>query len=187
LDHHRVATLVAQSPPRGLRLLDDTGLPKQGRSAVGGARQYSGTLGKIANCQVVVSAPDVADEPTSSAPVHWPLTARLSLPEGWATARDRRATVHVPAEVALQTKPALALTLVDQGHDSRNANCGEGARTKPALALTLVDQERAWGVSFAGPVETRASVASSAPLAITASPRARRGAARRALHPGRTR
>jgi SRSO17 transposase len=123
LDRQRVAALVAQSPPRGILLLDDTGLPKQGRSSVGVARQYSGTLGKIANCQVVVSAHYVADEPTSSAPVHWPLTARLYLPEGWAAESDRCAKVHVPAAVAFQTKPALA--------------------------LTLVDQARAWGVPFA--------------------------------------
>src|SRR5499433_3582498 len=114
LDHQRVAALVAQSPPRGILLLDDTGLPKQGRSSVGVARQYSGTLGKIANCQVVVSAHYVADEPTSSAPVHWPLTAQLYLPEAWATDPARRATVHVPTEVSFQTKPALALALIDQ-------------------------------------------------------------------------
>ena len=85
LDQQRVTALVAQSPPQGILVLDDTGLPKQGRSSVGVARQYSGTLGKVANCQVVVSAHYVADEPTSRAPVHWPLTAQLYLPEAWAT------------------------------------------------------------------------------------------------------
>src|SRR5215831_11644866 len=74
LDQQRVRALVAQSPSQGLLVLDDTGLPKQGRGSVGVARQYSGTLGTVANCQVVVSAHDVADEPTSSTPVHWPLT-----------------------------------------------------------------------------------------------------------------
>jgi SRSO17 transposase len=114
LDQQRVTALVSQSPPYGLLVLDDTGLPKQGRASVGVARQYSGTLGKVANCQVVVSAHYVADEPTSSAPVHWPRTARLYLPEGWATDAARCRKVHVPAEVAFQTKPDLALTLVDQ-------------------------------------------------------------------------
>jgi SRSO17 transposase len=70
LDQHRVPALVAQRPPHGLRRLDDTGLPTQGRSAVGVARQYAGTLGKVAKGQVVVSAHDVADEPTSRAPLH---------------------------------------------------------------------------------------------------------------------
>lgn len=123
LDQQRVRALVAQSPPQGILGLDDTGLPKQGRSSAGVARQYSGTLGKVANCQVVVSAHYVADEPTSSAPVHWPLTAQLYLPEAWATAQTRRAKVHVPSEVLFQTKPDLA--------------------------LALVDQARAWGVPFA--------------------------------------
>lgn len=113
LDQQRVTGLVAQSPPQGLLVLDDTGLPKQGRSSVGVARQYSGTFGKVANCQVVVSAHYVADEPTSRAPVHWPLTARLYLPETWATDGARRAKVHVPTAVAFQTKPELALALVD--------------------------------------------------------------------------
>src|SRR5919198_4970590 len=114
LDQQRVTALVAQSPPHGLLLLDDTGLPKQGRSSVGVARQYAGTLGKVAHCQVVVSAHDVADEPTSRAPVPWPLTARLSLPEAWAAESVRRAKVRVPTDVTFQTQPALALALVDQ-------------------------------------------------------------------------
>jgi len=114
LDQQRVTALVAQSPPHGLLVLDDTGLPKQGRRSVGVARQYAGPLGKVANCQVVVSAHYVADEPTSRAPVHWPLTARLYWSETWAADYARRAKVRVPTDVTLQTKLALALALVDQ-------------------------------------------------------------------------
>jgi SRSO17 transposase len=114
LDQQRVQRLVAQSPPQGLLVLDDTGLPKQGHSSVGVARQYSGTLGKVANCQVVVSAHYVADDPTNRAPVHWPLTAHLYLPEAWAAESARRAKVWVPTDVTFQTKPELALALVDQ-------------------------------------------------------------------------
>ena len=114
LDQQRVQALVAHSPRDGLLVLDDTGLPKQGRGSVGVARQYSGTLGKVANCQIVVTAHYVADEPTSRAPVHWPLTAQLYLPEGWAADGGRRTKGHVPAEVVFRTKPELALALVDQ-------------------------------------------------------------------------
>jgi SRSO17 transposase len=114
LDQQRVQTLIAQSPPHGLLVLDDTGVPKQGRGSVGVARQYSGTLGKVANCQVVVTAHYVADEPTRRAPMHWPVTARLYLSEAWATAHARRSKVHVPTEVTFQTKPELALALVEQ-------------------------------------------------------------------------
>jgi SRSO17 transposase len=114
LDAQRVRALVAQSPPQGLLGLADPGLPKQGRGAVGVARQYSGTLGTVAHCQVVVTAHYVADEPTSRAPVHWPLPARLYLPEAWGTDPARRAPVHVPPGLPFQTKPALARALVDQ-------------------------------------------------------------------------
>jgi SRSO17 transposase len=123
LDEQRVRALAAQSPPQGLLVVDDTGLPKQGRGSVGVARQYSGTLGKVANCQIVVTAHYVADEPTSSAPLHWPVTAQLYLPEAWASDSARRAKVHVPTTVPF--------------------------RIKPALALTLIEQARAWGVPFA--------------------------------------
>jgi SRSO17 transposase len=123
LDQHRVRTLVAQSPSQGLLVLDDSGLPKQGRGSVGVARQYSGTLGKVANCQIIVTAHYVADEPTSRAPRHWPVTAQLYLPEAWASDSARRAKVHVPTTVPFQTKPELA--------------------------LALVEQARAWGVPFA--------------------------------------
>jgi len=56
LDQERVGRLSASSPQGGILLLDDTGQAKQGRCSVGVARQYSGTLGKVGNCQVIVTA-----------------------------------------------------------------------------------------------------------------------------------
>src|SRR5436309_391948 len=80
LDAARVRQLAASSPPHGILALDDSGLPKQGKQSVGVQPQYCGALGKIANCQVVVSAEYIADEPVSSTPLHWPVSGRLFLP-----------------------------------------------------------------------------------------------------------
>ena len=178
LDQQRVRALVAQSPPQGILVLDDTGLPKQGRSSAGVARQYSGTLGKVANCQVVVSAHYVADEPTSSAPVHWPLTAQLYLPEAWATAQTRRAKVHVPSEVLFQTKPELALALVDQarawGVPFAWVVADAGYGDKPTFLQGLDDRQVAYvvGISSTFGVRLPAEVHAAA-LGLPSRPRGR--------------
>jgi SRSO17 transposase len=113
LDEARVRSLSARSPKGGVLVLDDTSFPKQGKASVGVARQSCGALGKRANCQVVVSAEYVADEPQSSRPLHWPVSATLYLPEGWASDLKRRERSHVPREVIFRSKPQIALSVVD--------------------------------------------------------------------------
>ncbi len=115
LDEARVKRLLAMHPPTsGVLVFDDTGLPKKGTESVGVAAQYSGTLGKISNCQVVVSAEYLADDPASSSPFHFPVSARLYLPESWMSDDARRKRTRVPEEISQQTKPELALALLDQ-------------------------------------------------------------------------
>jgi SRSO17 transposase len=114
LDKVRVRHLAARTAPGGVLVLDDTGLPKQGKASVGVARQYSGTLGKKGNCQVLVSAEYVEDRLERSDPVHWPVSARLYLPQTWTDDPERCRRVHVPGDIAFQTKPELAIGLVDQ-------------------------------------------------------------------------
>jgi SRSO17 transposase len=84
-------------------ILDDSGIPKQGKHSVGVARQYCGNLGKVDNCQVAVSLSVANDH--ASLPIAW----RLYLPQDWAEDKKRRKAAGVPTEVAFATKPAIAL------------------------------------------------------------------------------
>lgn len=92
---------------RGVVILDGTSFPKQGPASVGVARQYCGTLGKIANCQVAVTAA------LWTGVRAWMLGALLYLPEEWLTP-DGRARGHIPRPVIFQEKWRLALTLLRQ-------------------------------------------------------------------------
>lgn len=89
---------------RGVLILDGTSFPKQGTASVGVARQYCGSLGKIANCQVAVT---VALWTGARA---WVLGAQLYLPETWLMPAQRR-RAHIPEAVQFQPKWQLALTL----------------------------------------------------------------------------
>jgi SRSO17 transposase len=89
-------------------IVDDTGIPKDGKHSPGVKRQYSGTLGKIGNCQITVSLHAVAAQGTL--PLGW----SLYLPEEWCADTERRQKAKIPAEVVFETKPRLALSLVEQ-------------------------------------------------------------------------
>ncbi len=109
LNWQRVAVMQGlDSEGDGVLILDDTGFPKQGRQSVGVARQYSGTLGKVANCQVTVNC-HYAERTVS-----WPVSTRLYLPQEWAQDRERREKARVPETIRFQTKAEIALDLVDQ-------------------------------------------------------------------------
>jgi SRSO17 transposase len=89
-------------------VLDDTGFPKQGKRSPGVKRQYSGTLGKIGNCQIGVSVHAVGARGT--APLGW----ALYLPEDWCEDGERREKAKIPASITFKTKPELGVELVEQ-------------------------------------------------------------------------
>ena len=89
-------------------VLDDTGFPKDGKRSPGVKRQYSGTLGKIGNCQIGVSVHAVGSKGT--VPLGW----ALYLPEEWCEDAERRKTAKIPEEIGFQTKPELAVELVER-------------------------------------------------------------------------
>src|SRR5262245_39748218 len=87
-------------------IIDDTGFLKKGRHSVGVQRQYTGTAGKITNCQVGVSL-------TLATPQdHVPADFELYLPTSWANDPKRRAEARVPDHVGFKTKPQLALDML---------------------------------------------------------------------------
>jgi SRSO17 transposase len=93
-------------------VVDDTGIPKDGRHSPGVKRQYSGTLGKIGNCQVTVSVHAVGERGTQ--PLGW----ALYLPEEWCADLPRRRKAKIPDEVVFKTKPELASALCEQAAGS---------------------------------------------------------------------
>lgn len=102
---YAVKAMVEQSPMASW-IVDDTGFLKQGRHSVGVQRQYTGSAGKVTNCQIGVSL-SVA---TRQAQV--PVDFELYLPESWAKDKARRAEARVPKELEFKTKPELALEMV---------------------------------------------------------------------------
>lgn len=89
-------------------VLDDTGFPKQGVRSPGVKRQYSGTLGKLGNCQIGVSVH--AAGRLGTVPLGW----ALYLPEEWCDDPERRRKAKIPAAITFKTKPELGAELIER-------------------------------------------------------------------------
>jgi hypothetical protein len=104
----RIAQKLCEAIQPEVWVIDDVSFPKCGTASVGVARQYCGSLGKRANCQVAVSVHAATD--TASCPLEW----ELFLPQEWADDDRRRQRAQVPDEVRHVTKTHLALGLLDR-------------------------------------------------------------------------
>ena len=98
--------------PDGVLIVDETGFVKKGDRSVGVQRQYSGTAGRIENCQLGVFL-------AYASPVGRALIDReLYLPKGWIADRARCAAAGVPAEVGFATKPVQAAAMLGRALDA---------------------------------------------------------------------
>src|SRR5439155_18276633 len=94
--------------PDAVLVVDETGFLKQGRASCGVGRQYTGSAGKITNCQIGVFAAYVSDKG------HAFIDRRLYLPKAWTGDPARMTAAHVPAGIPFATKPQLALGMVER-------------------------------------------------------------------------
>lgn len=89
-------------------VIDETGFLKQGKASCGVGRQYTGSAGKITNCQIGVFAT------YASRHGHAFIDRALYLPKAWTDDSDRMAAAHVPDTTDFATKPRLALTMIER-------------------------------------------------------------------------
>ena len=92
----------------GVVILDDTGFLKKGSKSAGVQRQYSGTAGRVENCQIGVFLAYATDRG------HALIDRELYLPETWTSDRDRCRAAGIPDEVGFQTKPRLAMVMLER-------------------------------------------------------------------------
>jgi SRSO17 transposase len=108
----RAYALEALADRDGVLVVDETGFLKKGEHSVGVARQYSGTAGRIENCQVGVFLAYASRYGQAL------IDRRLFLPEAWVSDQTRRGKAGVPEEVAFATKPAIAREMITSALDA---------------------------------------------------------------------
>lgn len=99
---------MTQREPISTWILDDTGFLKQGKHSVGVQRQYTGSAGKVANCQIGVSLS------AATRSDHLPIDFELYLPQRWVDDDDLRLKTRIPTETTFKTKPELALRMLER-------------------------------------------------------------------------
>jgi len=156
-------------------VLDDTGFPKDGKQSPGVKRQYSGTLGKIGNCQIGVSLHAVGSKGTVA--LGW----ALYLPEDWCKDKERRKQAKIPEEVEFATKPQLGVDLAVRA-------TGWKLGTAPVLGdqaygdnTELRDRLHSEGLQYVLSVSPEMTVFTSETQFIAPEPRS--GPGRRSPHP----
>ena len=111
-DDLRASVAAQLGDPEGVLVVDETGFLKQGAKSCGVARQYSGTAGRIENCQIGVFLGYASPKGRAG------IDRALHLPREWADDPERRAAAGVPDAVEFRTKPQLALEMIEAALDA---------------------------------------------------------------------
>jgi SRSO17 transposase len=98
--------------PGAVLVVDETGFLKKGTTSVGVQRQYSGTAGKVDNCQLGVFVAYASPKGRAM------IDRELYLPEGWTEDPERCRAARVPEEVGFRTKPQLARVMLERALDA---------------------------------------------------------------------
>ena len=98
--------------PGGVLVVDETGFLKKGTTSVGVQRQYSGTAGKVDNCQLGVFLADASGKGRAF------IDRELYLPRSWTDDPARCRAARVPSEVGFRTKPQLARVVLERALDA---------------------------------------------------------------------
>ena len=142
-------------------IVDETADEKSSADCAGAARQYSGTVGGIAMCQVAVTL-------TCASPAGHALIGRaLYLPADWAADEERRELAGVPDEVMFATKPQLAGDLLQHAHD-RGIRAGLTAGDEVYGGLDLRRSIRERGTGYVMAVRSNYTVALPSGRRLTA-------------------
>jgi SRSO17 transposase len=148
---YALAAMTTKQPVEAW-IVDDTGFLKQGAHSVGVQRQYTGSAGKVCNCQVATSL--VLATRTEQVPVDM----ALYLPKSWLDDRVRREKARIPWNLEFATKPEIALELiqraVDDGHPPGVVLADQAYGTSDEFR----DGIRALGLHYAVAVDARTVV-----------------------------
>jgi SRSO17 transposase len=167
-DDLRAYVVAELGDPRAVLVVDETGFPKQGTHSAGVARQYCGTLGKRANCQVGVFLG------YASPRGHVGLDRALYLPQDWTEARARSRQAGIPDDVPFRTKPQLAVAMIERALDAGvpaawvAADEVYGNDSKFRRALEAREQAYVVAVRSDYPVSTWPPYGPPAPWTVTA-------------------
>jgi len=132
----------------GVFVIDETGFLKQGKHSCGVKRQYSGTAGRIENCQIGVFLT------YASRKGHSPIDRRLYIPQDWIDDPERRKKAGVPEDITFQTKPQMALEMIQEataaniGYSWVTGDCVYGDYTD--IRLWLEQNKKCYVLSVSG-------------------------------------